>query len=89
MTGQSQHKEGYAPCPTCKQYNHSIDEGLVGEAILHFTTIEAHPVRGTPMGPIFDEKTIDMARRIVARIGALEEALTKRQKRRLRGKGQP
>lgn len=63
--------EGYAPCPTCKQYSHSIGEGLVSEAIMHFTAMEAHPFRGTPMGHAFDEQTREYAQRLVATIEQL------------------
>lgn len=63
---------GFEPCPTCKQYSHSIGDGLVAEAVLHFTTMTAHPVRGTPMGDVFDAKTRDYAQRLVAGIQSLQ-----------------
>jgi len=65
-------ERGFIPCPTCKQYSHSIREDWLGEAVLHFTTMHAHPVRGHPMGDVFDAKTQDYAQRLVARVAELE-----------------
>lgn len=74
----------YSPCPTCRQYSHSIGEDALSEAFLHFETMIAHPVRGHPMGQAFDDKTRDMAQRLMAAarqserrddVGRLREAL--------------
>jgi hypothetical protein len=74
-TGDDAGRAGFAPCPLCKQYSHSIGGDKLAEAILHFETMYAHPLRGTPMGQMFDDKTRDMAHVLTARNKALEEAL--------------
>lgn len=56
----------FVPCPLCKQYSHSIREDKLGEAILHFETMIAHPVRGHPMCQAFDDKTRDAAQVLMA-----------------------
>ena len=67
MTDLSQQaREGFAPCPTCRQYSHSIPDDKLGEAFRHFEGMIAHPVRGHPMGYAFDQKTRDMAQVLAA-----------------------
>ena len=63
-------REGFAPCPTCKQYSHSIGEDKLTEAFNHFHTMYAHPVRGHPMGYWFEEKTRDMAQVLMSAVRA-------------------
>lgn len=57
---------GFAPCPLCRQYSHSLGEDDLAEAFMHFETMIAHPVREHPMGAAFDAKTRDMAQRLIA-----------------------
>lgn len=57
----------FAPCPTCKQYSHSISEDQFAHAYNHFQSMIAHPVRGHPMGNAFDERTRDAAQVLMAR----------------------
>lgn len=52
---------GYAPCPTCKQYSHSLGDDALTDAFNHFQAMTAHPVRVHPMGHVYDEKTRDAA----------------------------
>lgn len=61
-------REGFAPCPICKQYSHSIGDGRITEAFNHFQSMVAHPVRGHPMGYAFDERTRDMAQVLLSAI---------------------
>lgn len=56
----------FAPCPTCKQYSHSLGDDALADAFNHFQVMYAHPVRGHPMGHIFDEKTRDAAQVLIA-----------------------
>lgn len=58
--------EGFAPCPTCGQYSHSLGDDELADAFNHFQTMYAHPVRGHPMGYIFDEKTRTAAQILIA-----------------------
>lgn len=60
----------FAPCPLCHQYSHSIGEDRIAEAFNHFQMMYAHPIRGTPMGHIFDEETRDAAHVLLAAIRA-------------------
>lgn len=66
----------FAACPTCHQYSHSIGEDRISEAFNHFQTMYAHPVRGHPMGYIFEEKTRDMAQVLMAAISNLQKTQT-------------
>ena len=54
-------REGFAPCPTCRQYSHSLGSDAVTKAFNHFHMLIAHPVRGHPMGSAFDDATKDAA----------------------------
>ena len=65
MTNGEAH-EGFMPCPTCKQYSHSLGEDKLAEALMHFESMYGHPVRGHPMGHNFDEKTRDAAQVLMA-----------------------
>jgi hypothetical protein len=56
----------FVPCPMCKQYSHSIAGDDLADAIMHFESMTAHPLRGTPMGHNFDEQTRDYAQMLVA-----------------------
>lgn len=56
----------FAPCPTCRQYSHSIGDDALAEALMHFESMYAHPVRGHPMGRNFDAKTRDAAQVLMA-----------------------
>ena len=58
--------QGFAPCPYCRQYSHSIGEDRLAKAFMHFQSMYAHPVRGHPMGDNFDEQTQDAAQVLMA-----------------------
>ena len=64
--------EGYDPCPTCRQYSHSIGCDVVAAAFNHFQSMIAHPVRGHPMGDAFDEQTRDAAQVLMAQLAKLQ-----------------
>lgn len=64
---------GYAPCPTCKQYSHSLREDDVGRAFMHFQTMVCeNPMKDYPTGHMFQAQTRDAAQLLVSRIEALE-----------------
>jgi hypothetical protein len=58
--------ELYDPCPTCRQYSHSIGDDVLAAAFNHFQAMIAHPIRGHPMGDAFDSKTRDAAQILMA-----------------------
>lgn len=64
---------GFAPCPTCRQYSHSLGDDALAKAYMHFEMITAHPVRGHPMGHVYDDTTRDAAQVLMA---AARAALT-------------
>ena len=68
----------YAPCPTCGQYSHSIDEGFVGEAYLHFEAMFSHRGDGFPTQHVHDQTTRDMAQRLLAEITTLRAEIASR-----------
>lgn len=55
-----------APCPTCKQYSHTLRTDEIGEAILHFETMIQLEHKSYPTMRAFDDKTRDMAQRLVS-----------------------
>ena len=59
-------KRDFVPCPVCGQYSHTIDEGRLAEAFMHFQTMITHPLRGHPMWYAFNEKTRDAAQVLMA-----------------------
>lgn len=59
-------REDFAPCPFCHQYSHSIGEDQLAKAFMHFQSMYGHPVRGHPMGDVFDEQTRDAAQVLMA-----------------------
>lgn len=61
----------FAPCPTCRQYSHSIPEDQVAKAFRHFHAMIGHPLRGTPMGDVFDAETQDAAQVMTAELNRL------------------
>jgi hypothetical protein len=61
LAGEAPQIEDFAPCPTCRQYSHSIGNDAVTAAFNHFQAMYAHPVRGHPMGHVFEEETRDAA----------------------------
>ena len=67
--------EGYEPCPTCRQYSHSIGCDVVAVAFNHFQSMIAHPIRGHPMGDAFDEQTRDAAQVLMAQLAKLQAEL--------------
>jgi hypothetical protein len=66
---------GFAPCPFCKQYSHSIGEDRLAAALMHFEMMYAHPLRGHPMGRVFDERTRDAAQVLIAAARAAQGTL--------------
>ncbi len=69
---------GFAPCPTCRQYSHSIGDDALADAFMHFQTMIAHPVRGHPMGDVFDAKTRDAAQVLMAEARTAADLLDER-----------
>lgn len=65
-------KERYAPCPTCKQYSHSIGEGAITTAFNHFQTMYSHRGDGMPTQCLFDDKTQDAAQVLTQALTALQ-----------------
>jgi|SRR6478609_2552510 len=51
----------YAPCPTCRQYSHSIGEDQLADAFMHFQSMYSHRGDGIPTQHSFDERTRDAA----------------------------
>src|SRR3546814_9964486 len=64
-----------SPCPTCRQYSHSIGEAQHNQAYMHFQSMIAHPVRGHPMANAFDDQTRDAAEVPMASISTLVDTL--------------
>jgi hypothetical protein len=56
----------FAPCPTCKQYSHSIGEDKLTEAFNHFQSMFSHRGDGIPTQHCFDERTRDAAQVLMA-----------------------
>lgn len=52
---------GYAPCPTCRQYSHSLGDDALAEAFNHFQAMYSHRGDGIPTQHSFDEETRDAA----------------------------
>src|SRR3546814_14122406 len=65
----------FSPCPTCRQYSHSIGEAQHNQAYMHFQSMIAHPVRGHPMANAFDDQTRDAAEVLMASISTLVDTL--------------
>lgn len=57
---------GYAPCPTCKQYSHSLGDDALADAFNHFQMMIDHRGDGLPTQHLFDEKTRDAAQVLMA-----------------------
>ena len=66
---------GFSPCPTCRQYSHSLGQGQQTEAYMHFQSMVAHPVRGHPMANAFDDRTRNAAEVLVSSINTLVDTL--------------
>ena len=65
-------KERFSPCPTCKQYSHSIGEDQKSLAFQHFQSMYSHRGDGIPTQFTFDEVTRDHAQVMVQAITDLE-----------------
>lgn len=52
---------GFAPCPTCHQYSHSIGEDVLSRAFIHFQSMFSHRGDDIPTQFTFDEQTRDAA----------------------------
>ncbi len=59
-------RAGFAPCPTCRQYSHSLSEDAVAEAFMHFQSMLSHRGDGIPTQFTFDAKTRDAAQVLMA-----------------------
>lgn len=57
---------GFAPCPVCHQYSHSLGEGVLTDAFNHFQSMFSHRGDGIPTQFTFDEKTRDAAQVLMA-----------------------
>jgi hypothetical protein len=72
----------YAPCPTCRQYSHSIGEDQLADAFMHFQSMYSHRGDGIPTQHSFVERTRDAAQVLMiaaqgvaqARAQAVEDA---------------
>jgi hypothetical protein len=65
----------YAPCPTCKQYSHSLGEDQIADAFNHFQSMISHRGDGIATQYAFDGKTRDAAQVLVAHVERLRAAL--------------
>lgn len=59
--------EPFTPCPTCKQYSHSIGGDALAEAFRHFDAMICHRGDDTPTQFRFDEATRNAAQVLMAR----------------------
>lgn len=70
---------GYAPCPTCHQYSHSLGDDALAKAFNHFQAMTDHRGDGSPTQHVFDEETRDAAQVLMAAArsadGGLREVL--------------
>lgn len=65
-------REGFAPCPTCRQYSHSIGEDQIAKAFRHFQGMFSHRDDGIPTQFAFDQETRDAAQVLVAALSKTE-----------------
>jgi hypothetical protein len=56
----------FVPCPTCKQYSHSIPDDKIAEAFRTFQSMFSHRNDGIPTQFCFDEKVRDAAQVLTA-----------------------
>lgn len=68
-------QEGFAPCPTCGQYSHSIGGDQLAEAFRHFETMFSHRGDGIPTQFVFGMETRDAAQILMAAARHREQAL--------------
>lgn len=61
---------GFAPCPTCNQYSHSLGERQITDAFNHFQSMFSHRGDGIPTQFVFDQKTRDSAQVLMGAIAA-------------------
>lgn len=67
-------RAGFAPCPTCGQYSHSLTEGQLSDALMHFQSMFDHRRDGRPTQFNFDAKTRDAAQVLMsAAIAAMRQ----------------
>ncbi|MFZ5701169.1 MAG: hypothetical protein ACOY4P_07430 [Pseudomonadota bacterium] len=57
---------GFAPCPTCGQYSHSIGDDQLAAALMHFEAMTDHRGDGIPTQRVFDDATRDAAQVLMA-----------------------
>jgi len=65
---RGEERKGFAPCPTCHQYSHSISEDRITEAFNHFQSMFSHRGDGIPTQFTFDDRTRDAAQVLMAAI---------------------
>lgn len=70
-TGEIVEREGYAPCPVCKQWSHSLRGDAVAEAFMHFHSMHDHRGDGIPTQHNFDQRTRDAAQVLCGQITTL------------------
>lgn len=63
---------GFAPCSTCKQYSHSLSEGQIAEAFMHFQSMFSHRGDGIPTQYSFSPETRDAAQVLMAAARGIE-----------------
>jgi hypothetical protein len=63
---QADRDAGFAPCPLCKQYSHSLGEDQLADAFMHFQSMFSHRGDGIPTQHNFDETTRDAAQLLMA-----------------------
>lgn len=56
----------FAPCPTCRQYSHSLGEDQLADAFKHFQSMYSHRGDGIPTQYSFDERTRKAAQVLMA-----------------------
>lgn len=79
-------RDGFAPCPICRQYSHTIDGTKLSAALMHFEAMFSHRGDGIPTQHCFDERTRDAAQVLVAAakaVSPVEDAEGRAQERAL------
>ncbi len=74
LRSQPDFHPGYAPCPLCGQYSHTLTEDRITDALMHFTAMTDHRGDGIGTQHVFDDKTRDAAQALVAAAKGEREA---------------
>lgn len=59
-------RPGFAPCPTCGQYSHSLSDDQLASAFMHFEAMTDHRGDGIPTQRLFADATRDAAQVLMA-----------------------